>query len=177
MTPWLGRPTSAASGYISARRTVPSPATSQSLTWLLSSPPTYWTGLPTWESRGSSRSKSDSTGIRGPFTGETRTPSSLAATSQTGEPDGDLAVRRLRGVRAVDEVLLHGAAPVPGEVAADGARQGLRRVGRTHERSPAVDHPLTLGDGGDHGTGGHERHERFVERLAYVLGVVLLEQV
>jgi hypothetical protein len=54
MTPWLGSPTSYASGYISAQRTVASPPQSQSLAVEFSSPPTYWMGLPTCSSNGSS---------------------------------------------------------------------------------------------------------------------------
>src|SRR6476661_8280839 len=69
MTPWLGTPTSYASGYISAQRVVsssppgPWPPTFQSLTVELSSPPTYWIGLLTRSSRGSRALKSDSPGI------------------------------------------------------------------------------------------------------------------
>ena len=55
-TPWLGRPTSYASGYIRHQRTSTS---SQSLTTLFSSPPTYWIGLLTLASSGSSRSNID----------------------------------------------------------------------------------------------------------------------
>src|SRR5215207_8847876 len=58
MTPWLGRPTSYASGYIRHQRTS---TESQSLTVLLSSPPTYWIGFCTRGSSGSSRGKTDST--------------------------------------------------------------------------------------------------------------------
>src|SRR6516162_8347492 len=58
--PWLGRPTSYASGYIRAHRTS---AASQSLTTEFSSPPTYWTGLRTSGSSGSSREYTDGTGI------------------------------------------------------------------------------------------------------------------
>src|SRR3954447_306171 len=195
MTPWLGRPTSYASGYMSAQRTVSSPATSQSLTRLLGPPPTYWTGLPTRESRGSSRSKSDSTGMRGLSPGRTRTPSSLtrappapassrgssepaarSGRSEPREPDLDLAARRLRGVRAVHEVLLHVAAPVAAEVAPDRARQRLGRVGRAHQGAPPLDDPLALDDGGHDRPRRHERHQRVVERLSDVFGVVLLEQ-
>src|SRR5687767_7225984 len=52
MTPWLGSPTSYASGYMSAHRTA---ADSQSFTCAFSSPPTYCTGF---ETRGSSGSRS-----------------------------------------------------------------------------------------------------------------------
>src|SRR4051812_50221658 len=52
MRPWLGSPTSYASGYISAQWTATS---SHSLTWEFSSPPTYWIGLETWARRGSRR--------------------------------------------------------------------------------------------------------------------------
>src|SRR5688500_9560271 len=52
MMPWLGSPTSYASGYMSAHRTA---ADSQSFTCAFSSPPTYCTGF---ETRGSSGSRS-----------------------------------------------------------------------------------------------------------------------
>src|SRR6516225_8601787 len=58
--PWLGKPTSYASGYIRAHRTS---AASQSLTTEFSSPPTYWTGLRTSGSSGSSWGYTDGTGI------------------------------------------------------------------------------------------------------------------
>src|SRR6478752_7785739 len=69
MTPWLGTPTSYASGYMSAQRVVssspsgPWPPTCQSLTVELSSPPTYWMGLLTRSSRGSRALNRDSPGI------------------------------------------------------------------------------------------------------------------
>src|SRR6476660_8284970 len=72
MTPWLGTPTSYASGYINAHRVVssvpsgPWPPTFQSLTVELSSPPTYWMGLLTRSSRGSRALNRDSPGI-GPW--------------------------------------------------------------------------------------------------------------
>src|SRR5580698_3500049 len=58
--PWLGSPTSYASGYSSAQRTS---ASSQSLTTEPTSPPTYWTGLRTRGSKGSRAGYSESTGI------------------------------------------------------------------------------------------------------------------
>ena len=56
-TPWLGWPTSYASGYIRHQRTSQD---AQSLTTEFSSPPTYWMGLETRASSGSSRGNSDS---------------------------------------------------------------------------------------------------------------------
>ena len=59
MTPWFGTPTSYASGYMRAQRTVssspegPKPPQFQSLVVEFSSPPTYWMGLPTRSSSGS----------------------------------------------------------------------------------------------------------------------------
>src|SRR5882757_944950 len=60
-TPWFGSPTSYASGYISAHRTL---TESQSLLTELSSPPTYWIGFCTPGSSGSRRGNRDSTVIR-----------------------------------------------------------------------------------------------------------------
>src|SRR4051812_8173877 len=57
--PWFGRPTSYASGYISAQWTA---TESHSLLREFSSPPTYWIGLPTRARSGSRRSNRDSTG-------------------------------------------------------------------------------------------------------------------
>src|SRR5690606_18596162 len=91
-------------------------------------------------------------------------------------PERDLARRGLRRVRAVHEVLGHVAAPLAPEVAADRARGGRGRVRGAGEGAEALDDPVPLDDGGDDGTGGHEAHERAEERLARVLGVVLLEQ-
>src|SRR4051812_21617389 len=115
---------------MSAHRTVSSPATSQSLTWLLSSPPTYWMGLATRESRGSSRSKSDSTGMRGLSERERDVvhPNRASGPSESGEPDLDLALGRLGRIGAVHEVLLDRPAPVAAEITPDGAGQGLGRV-------------------------------------------------
>src|SRR5215475_12315556 len=59
--PWFGSPTSYASGYISAHRTV---AVSQSLTTAPSSPPTYWMGLLTCGSSGSSCGNTVATDIK-----------------------------------------------------------------------------------------------------------------
>ena len=59
LTPWLGSPTSYASGYISAHRTA---ADSQSLSCAFSSPPTYCTGLDT---RGQQRLESGENGRSG----------------------------------------------------------------------------------------------------------------
>src|SRR3954471_6117421 len=57
MTPWLGSPTSYASGYMSAQRTS---QLAHGLTVELSSPPTYWIGFCTCGSRASSCGNTDS---------------------------------------------------------------------------------------------------------------------
>ncbi len=62
-------PTSYASGYISAHRTS---AASQSLTTEFSSPPTYWMGLRTSGSSGSSRANTDSAPIPSAYRGRTQ---------------------------------------------------------------------------------------------------------
>src|SRR5699024_2511616 len=91
------------------------------------------------------------------------------------EPDADLPLGRFDGVRAVDDVLLDLLAPVPGEVAPDGAGSGLRRIGRARERAEAADDALAGRDDGDHGSGPHDVDERLVEGLALVLLVVRRE--
>src|SRR6476620_8012507 len=100
MTPWLGTPTSYASGYISAHRVVssvpsgPWPPTCQSLTVELSSPPTYWMGLLTRSSRGSRALNRDSPGIPPWYVGSAghRNTTNRAPRRSTGHPQAPALV-------------------------------------------------------------------------------------
>src|SRR5690606_31943788 len=78
------------------------------------------------------------------------------ATAEAGEPDADLALGRLRRVRAVHDVLVDRAGPLATEVAADRARGRLGRFGRTREGTEPLDALLALDHDGCRGTGGHE---------------------
>ena len=70
----------------------------------------------------------------------------------------------------MDHVLVHDEA----EIAADGARGRLGRVGGAHERT-ALGHGALAGDDHlHHGAGGDVRDQPVVEGLALVLGVVRL---
>src|SRR6478609_3368292 len=96
--------------------------------------------------------------------------------SEASEPDREFALRRLDGVRAVHEVLLHLEAPVAAQVAAEGAGSGRRRVGRAGQRPEALDDAVAGEADRDGRPRHHELEEGLVERLAFVLGVVLLER-
>ena len=74
------------------------------------------------------------------------------------------------------EVLLHGEAPVPSEVASDGSGSGRGGVGGAGERTEALDHSVARDAQGHDGARLHELDERLVEGLALVLLVVLREQ-
>src|SRR5690606_21025923 len=92
------------------------------------------------------------------------------------EPDPELALSRLRRIRAVHEVLHDDGAPVAAKVAADRARRRERRLGRSRERAEALDDALPRDADRDDRTRFHEIEERLVERLALVLRVVLGEE-
>ena len=72
----------------------------------------------------------------------------------------------------MDHVLAHR----DGEVAADRAGGGLERVGRADHLARGADCLLALEHHRDERAGGDEAHELAEERLAVVLGVVLLGQ-
>src|SRR5699024_236706 len=95
---------------------------------------------------------------------------------QPREPQSDLPFGRFRGVRAVNEVLLHLQTPVAAEVTADGPGSGTRGGGGTRDGAEPFDHPVSAHDRGDDGPGEHELNERAIEGLALVFGVVLGEE-
>src|SRR3954453_16345519 len=93
--------------------------------------------------------------------------------SERREPELDRARGALRGVGAVDEVVLG----LQGEVAADRAGRGLLdRVGAARDLPPRRDRARALDDGRHHRPGGDELQQALEERLAVVLGVVLAGQ-
>src|SRR5665648_566946 len=92
---------------------------------------------------------------------------------ELGEPDADLALGRLRGIRPVNDVPHGLRAPVAAEVAANRARQRHCRVGGTGQGAETLDAALALDHHGGHLTAGHEIQQWLVERLALVLGIVL----
>src|SRR5690606_7076059 len=96
--------------------------------------------------------------------------------SLLAEPDADFALCGLNRVRAVDQVLLDLQAPVAAEVATDGARSSSGRIGGACQRAEARDNALAFSYDRYHWAGEHELNQRLVERLAFVLCVVLGEQ-
>src|SRR4051812_22309019 len=107
-------------------------------------------------------------------TGATRTwPRSRITGSQVGEPELQLALGRLRRVRAVDQVVLG----LQREVAADGARGGLLdRVGAAGQLAERGDGARALDGERDQRARGDELQQVAEERTLLVLGVVLLGQ-
>ena len=89
------------------------------------------------------------------------------------EEQRGLALAGLGRVGAVDHVL----ADRDREVAADRAGGGLERVGRADHLAGGADRGLALEDERDDRAGGDELDELAEERLAVVLGVVLLGEV
>src|SRR3954451_3079077 len=92
------------------------------------------------------------------------------SSAQVGEEELHLAASRLRRVAAVDE----GLADLEGEVAADRSGRRLDRVGDAHQPADRLVGARTLRDERDERAAGDEVDELAEERLAVVLGVVLL---
>src|SRR5918912_168929 len=86
-----------------------------------------------------------------------------------GEPQLDLALRRLGGIGAVHEVVGHRE----GEVAADRPGRRVGRVRRTHRRPHRLDGTLAFDDEGQRRPRRDEVDELAEERLLGVLSVVL----
>src|SRR5437764_1116421 len=86
------------------------------------------------------------------------------------EPEGDLPLGTVRRVRGVHQVLPVGQ----GEVAADRTGGGLAPVGGADQCAYHLDRLIPGQDRGDQRTAGHELLQRRVERLADVVGVVLV---
>src|SRR5919202_1523390 len=89
------------------------------------------------------------------------------------EPERDLALGRLGGVGAVDEVVRHRR----GEVAADGARVGVDGVRRADRLAQRRDRPLPLHHERPRRRGGDEVHELAEKRLLAMLRVVALAEI
>src|SRR5690242_10604052 len=136
--PWLGRPTSYASGYIRAHRTS---AASQSLTTEFSSPPTYWTGFRTRGSSGSSRLYTESADI--PLGYWARNSAEPGRAPVHGHQHADR-----------DHVGEHGAAAVGDE--------GQRQAGDRHDAQRHPDVHERLHGEPDRDPSGHQRAERLL---------------
>ena len=116
------------------------------------------------------------------------------------EPESNLLLGRLDGVRAVADVAAdvlrrthslarlnlktkwQAATPAPrkgstynGEVTTDGTRLGRKRVGGTEDDTAGLDGVAALPDHGADGAGGHVGDKTGEERLAGEVGVVGLE--
>src|SRR5262245_54623342 len=95
-------------------------------------------------------------------------PPSQADLGLRREPGLDLALGRLVGVRAVDEV----EGDLDREVPADRARRGLKRVRRPDHLAGRGDRLRALQHSGDQRPAGDELDKLAEERLVDVLGVV-----
>ena len=89
-----------------------------------------------------------------------------------GEPEVDLALSRLHGVRTVDDVVAHIAA----KVTTNGSRFALHRLGGSHHLTGNGNNVVALPDHGNDGRRAHEAGEAGIELLTLVLGIVLLQQ-
>src|SRR3954468_13275736 len=108
-----------------------------------------------------------------PKSGTGATPTGAPGRSQVGEPELQLALGRLRRVRAVYQVVLG----LQGEVAADGARGGLLdRVGAAGQLAERGDGARALDGERDQRARRDELQQLAEERTLLVLGVVLLGQ-
>ena len=108
-----------------------------------------------------------------PGTSHRRTqPLSVTIQEMTGKEERDLARRGLGSVAAVDEVLGH----LDREVTAQRAGRRLARVRRAHERAHDLERFGAFDHHRDERAAGDERDEIVEERLAVVLGVVLLRR-
>ena len=94
----------------------------------------------------------------------------LRPVESSGNQIADLALGRLVGVGAVDEV----EGDLGAEVAADRAGLGLDRVGGADQLAGRLDGLDALEHAGDERAAGDERDELAEERLVGVLGVVLV---
>ena len=88
-----------------------------------------------------------------------------------GEPESNLGLGALDGVRTVADV----AADVDAEVTTDGARGGVSGVGGTEHDAASLDGVEAFPDHAADGTHEHVVDEALEELLAGEVGVVLLE--
>ena len=76
----------------------------------------------------------------------------------------------------MNEVLLNLRAPVASEVATDCARRSRCRVSRSRERAESFNHSVSCNTNGDDRSTLHELDEGFEKRLAFVLGIVSVQE-
>lgn len=88
------------------------------------------------------------------------------------EPETNLTLSRLDGVRSVNDVVAH----IATEISADGTGGRLQRLGGAHHLTSDGNDVVSLPHHGDDGRGAHETSEAGVETLALVLSVVLLKE-
>ena len=88
------------------------------------------------------------------------------------EPETNLTLSRLDGVRSVNDVVSHIAA----EVSTNGTGSRLQRLGSTHHLTSNGNNVVTLPHHSNDSRGAHETSEAGVETLTLVLSVVLLQE-
>src|SRR3954464_9269173 len=97
-----------------------------------------------------------------------RIPDQARGSAEVGEEELHLALGGLGRVRAVHDVVLH----LEGEVTADGAGQGLHRVGGAGQPTERLDRARALDDQRHQRAAGDELDQRGEERALAVLRVV-----
>jgi hypothetical protein len=88
------------------------------------------------------------------------------------EPQGDLVLGSLDGVRSVADV----SSDIKGEVATDGSRSGVDWLGGTQHNTAGLDSVQALPDHAADRTGGHVLNKASEETLGGKVSVVSLEQ-
>lgn len=88
------------------------------------------------------------------------------------EPESNLSVGRLNGVRSVSNV----SADINGVVTSDGTRGALQGVGGAEDGTALLDNVLTLPDGSEDGARAHVGEETGEETLGLEVLVVLTEE-
>lgn len=89
-----------------------------------------------------------------------------------GEPQSDLLVGRLDGVRSVQDV----ASDLDAEVSADGSGQGIGGVGGSQHLAAGLDDVQALPDHRDDGSGAHVVDQSGEEGTGAQVSVVLLQE-
>lgn len=86
------------------------------------------------------------------------------------EPHSNFPLSRLNGIRAMADV----AANINGEIATNGARGGVRRLGSAEHDTAGLNGSLTLPHDAAHGAGAHIIDKATEESLGRQIGVVIL---
>lgn len=88
------------------------------------------------------------------------------------EPEGNLVVGRLNGIRSVDDV----AADIDGEITTDGTRKRLKGTSLTEHLTDLLDNVNTLPNHANNRAGRHVLNKSREEGLASKVSIVLLEE-